>query len=511
MEPGITKLLATVKRLPGQARRTARRVQAAAGRRSVDISVVVPIYNGEEHLMALIHSLDRQSLGRRRFETIFVDDGSTDDSLSLLRREAQSRPTMRVATIPNSGWPGRPRNVGMDMARGRYVFFSDQDDQLFPAALECLVAMADRNDSDMVYGKIVRLGMGTPGWALAERDIERVDLRVDPIAASRTVHRLFRLSFIQDHKIRFLEGKVRLEDNHFIGQVLGCNPRASVLASTPCYLWVHRDDGTNTSSQRSVPAIFWRYYGAALQAQKDRSGDPDVLDNVLVSAFQQMFTRPMLRNLPGSTRPRQEEIFAAVSPLVREHFPARLDHRMGLVRRVEVEALRDGDLDALLHVRRLAQHWKFHLSSHHVQVEDGVVTLGLRLGVSFDGQALDLRDGYLEVPPAYTDLDSGLFDVSQRPADRLGQQLCVRGRESSIEWPVGEISNGSASFTPGSAAFGAGLSAEKWDLWFRANTSGIARRLRVSTPEGLESALEVEPGFVIYSTVKGNLSFDVTA
>ena len=60
--------------------------------------------------------------------------------------------------IPNSGWPGKPRNVGIDAARGEYVYFVDHDDSLAPEALERMYDMASRNRADVIIGKIAGHG-----------------------------------------------------------------------------------------------------------------------------------------------------------------------------------------------------------------------------------------------------------------------------------------------------------------------------------------------------------------
>ena len=61
---------------------------------------------------------------------IFVDDGSTDGTRRRLDALAAEHDHVRVEHIPNSGWPGRPRNVGLDLARGEFVYFVDNDDWL---------------------------------------------------------------------------------------------------------------------------------------------------------------------------------------------------------------------------------------------------------------------------------------------------------------------------------------------------------------------------------------------
>jgi glycosyltransferase involved in cell wall biosynthesis len=71
---------------------------------------------------------------------------------------------MQVHRIPNSGWPGRPRNVGAKAASGEFLFFADHDDYLFPEALERMYAFAVENDLDVVHPKEVVKGWSRPGF-----------------------------------------------------------------------------------------------------------------------------------------------------------------------------------------------------------------------------------------------------------------------------------------------------------------------------------------------------------
>jgi poly(ribitol-phosphate) beta-N-acetylglucosaminyltransferase len=101
------------------------------------VSVVVPVYNPGRDIDDCIRSLLEQSLPPSEYEAIFVDDGSTDATPGRLDELAAEHAHVRVEHIPNSGWPGRPRNVGIDMARGEFVYFVDNDDWIEHDASEC--------------------------------------------------------------------------------------------------------------------------------------------------------------------------------------------------------------------------------------------------------------------------------------------------------------------------------------------------------------------------------------
>src|SRR4051794_23807582 len=112
----------------------------------VKVSVIVPVYNPGEYFGALLDSLRGQSLPAGAWEAVFVDDGSTDGAPERLAALAAEQAHLSFAAIPRSGWPGRPRNTGIDLARGEYVFFADQDDWLGPPALGRVYGRAGAGD-----------------------------------------------------------------------------------------------------------------------------------------------------------------------------------------------------------------------------------------------------------------------------------------------------------------------------------------------------------------------------
>ncbi|MFG2463825.1 glycosyltransferase family 2 protein, partial [Streptomyces sp. NPDC048523] len=173
------------------------------------VSIVVPVYNAGRYIEMCAPSLLRQTLGEDAYEVIYVDDGSTDDSAQRLDQLAAQHPHVRVIHQENSGWPGKPRNVGVREARGEYVQFVDQDDELTPGALEHLHRMASRNGSDIVLGKVVGTMAGPSN--VFKRTVERCTVEDAPLMESLTPHKMFRRDFLLAHDLRFPEGPVRLE------------------------------------------------------------------------------------------------------------------------------------------------------------------------------------------------------------------------------------------------------------------------------------------------------------
>ena len=210
------------------------------------VSVIVPVYNPGANIDDCISSLLDQTLESGEYEVIFVDDGSSDGTEARLDALAAEHEHVRVEHIPNSGWPGRPRNVGIEMAGGEYVYFVDNDDWLGKHALERLHRRALRDDADIVIGKVVGEGKFVPR-PLFKRDRKDVTLEWPPLVRLLTPHKLFRKAMLDEHGIRFPEGRRRLEDHVFTMHAYFHARRISVLARYPCYHWVRRDDGQNAS------------------------------------------------------------------------------------------------------------------------------------------------------------------------------------------------------------------------------------------------------------------------
>jgi len=115
-----------------------------------DLSVIIPVYNAEPYIEACLRSVINQDT-KYRYEIIVVDDGSTDNSLQLIRRH--SHPKLRYCSKPNGGI-GSSRNLGIRAAKGKYLMFVDADDELLPNAIQQLLDAIIENDACIAQGNV---------------------------------------------------------------------------------------------------------------------------------------------------------------------------------------------------------------------------------------------------------------------------------------------------------------------------------------------------------------------
>ncbi len=197
------------------------------------VSVLIPVWNVEPYLPECLDSVVRQTIGLDSIEIIAVDDGSTDRSADILDEYAARIPQLRVIHEPNSGGPGRPRNVALDRAAGPYVFFLDADDYLGSEALQRLVATAERNGSDIVLGKMVGVGGRHVPTRAFQRSLDRAD--IEQVYATGSVLKLFRRALLERLRLRFQEGLSSNEDGAFTAQAYFEAGVISVVADYDCY------------------------------------------------------------------------------------------------------------------------------------------------------------------------------------------------------------------------------------------------------------------------------------
>lgn len=113
------------------------------------ISYIITIYNKSQFIPHLIHGLESQ-IGTFEREFIFVDDGSTDNSLELLHKHTKNWSNTTIITQENQG-PAIALNVGLERATGDYIKMMDGDDLLLPHATSAFLNVLIKHKADFIY------------------------------------------------------------------------------------------------------------------------------------------------------------------------------------------------------------------------------------------------------------------------------------------------------------------------------------------------------------------------
>ena len=196
----------------------------------VSISVVLPVYNVEEYLEECLDSIVNQTF--TDLEIICVNDGSTDNSLDILKEYAKKDDRIIIIDQENGGH-AVATNVGMDHATGKYLFLMDSDDMLKLDAFELTYNAAEEKQVDFVLFKAINYdnekdefyesddyNMNGLANHVGENIFSFDDLGDWALRIAVTPWtKLYNREFIEKSQIRFAEGLI-FEDNTFFFEVL---------------------------------------------------------------------------------------------------------------------------------------------------------------------------------------------------------------------------------------------------------------------------------------------------
>jgi CDP-glycerol glycerophosphotransferase len=215
-----------------------------------DVTVIVIVYNDADRLARAVRSVLEQSLAG--VEVVVVDDASTDASYGVARKLAAERPDrVKAVTLPeNSGGCGRPRNVGLEHARGKYVMFLDSDDTLDRHACRNLVTAAEDSGADLVSGRCVRvLPEREENWYpflyRTSRVIENILDEPDLLYDTLSTNKCYRRDFLDREGLRFVD-RLHYEDLLFSAQAY-VSARKIMIIPHRVYNWLVVPRGTTLS------------------------------------------------------------------------------------------------------------------------------------------------------------------------------------------------------------------------------------------------------------------------
>lgn len=140
----------------------------------IKISVIIPIYNTEKYIKKCLESIIVQNL--KEIEIICVNDGSTDNSLEVLK-QYQNIDSRILVINKNNGGSSSARNVALNIARGEYCLNIDSDDWIEQDYLKAMYERAKKDDLDIVVSDIIK-DYGITNKKIIVKDLEISDNKI---------------------------------------------------------------------------------------------------------------------------------------------------------------------------------------------------------------------------------------------------------------------------------------------------------------------------------------------
>ncbi len=239
------------------------------------ISVIIPTYNGEKHLMDAVNSVIQQSIGFENIELILVDDNSNDNTKEILKTLSSKYENVKTIFLDgNSGTASRPRNYGIKNATSEYIMFLDNDDELYPDCCRKLYNTITHEDVDVVCCRyhITSKNFNTPKSFLDKYDPY---IKIDSIEEFPEIMtlgfptmiwtKIFKKSTVIENEIRFPEGEL-YEDVYFSAAFYLKAKGIVILNDYTGYNYIVRtDEDDSSTSQKFTKSLVKKQLGGFLK------------------------------------------------------------------------------------------------------------------------------------------------------------------------------------------------------------------------------------------------------
>ncbi|WP_296311594.1 glycosyltransferase family 2 protein [Winogradskyella sp. UBA3174] len=140
------------------------------------LSIVIPVYNAAIFLSLCLESLLNQDIDSKDYEILVIDDGSSDNSLSIANSFSDRYDHINVHSKLNGG-VGSARNKGLALAKGAYIYFIDPDDYLAKDVLNTILKKAEDNKLDVLTFR----SLPTKDSSLFHSNPNKIGLQLSPI------------------------------------------------------------------------------------------------------------------------------------------------------------------------------------------------------------------------------------------------------------------------------------------------------------------------------------------
>jgi len=175
------------------------------------VSVIIPVYNGEKYLERTLNSVLAQTF--KDFEVICINDLSKDNSLEILKEYEKKDNRIKIINNSQNLGAALTRNVGIDNAKGKYIYFLDADDYIDEKYLECMVQKIENENCNIVLNMSIQSESNGTFSQFHHPSMPQIKPEGQYLDKITTIHdapcfiwaRIYRKSFLNDNKLRFLD------------------------------------------------------------------------------------------------------------------------------------------------------------------------------------------------------------------------------------------------------------------------------------------------------------------
>jgi glycosyltransferase involved in cell wall biosynthesis len=220
------------------------------------LSFIVPVYNVSSYIEQCIRSLYNQDIPREDYEVIVIDDFSPDNSKEIVVEMQKEFQSLKLISLTENVKLGSARNIGLQHATGKYIWFVDSDDFLQPNVLHRMVCELNNNDIEILHFdyQVLHESDGSIIHYKAHYNLETctgAEFYFDSnelwwqkgVEAWR---KIYRRSFLLDNKLLFAE-RVMYEDVDYSINMFAIAQKVKHLDITPYYYRNNSASITNTA------------------------------------------------------------------------------------------------------------------------------------------------------------------------------------------------------------------------------------------------------------------------
>lgn len=176
-----------------------------------ELSVVIPVYNAEKYLTKALDSVINQTF--KDFEVLCVNDKSTDNSLKILEEFAKNDNRIKVINNEKNIGAALSRNVGIDNAKGEYIYFLDADDYIDEKYLEYMIEKIEQEKCDIILNLSIMNETNGLSTEYNHPSMPEINPEGEYLDKITTIHyapcfiwaRIYRKSFLNKYNLRFLD------------------------------------------------------------------------------------------------------------------------------------------------------------------------------------------------------------------------------------------------------------------------------------------------------------------